>query len=296
MLGRSHGVGGAIVAVMMAVVIVLAAAVVFYSGTQRVTTTVTASPVTTTETTTYTLPPATVTSTLPGTTTTLTVTQASNTTSTFSYSCSTTVTTSSQTTSSAAATGLVDLARNFTSLSLAYGENSSGTSVIIDQSYDLVYASATTYKMTFQVSGSPGSGVTAWVLSNGTVLATESGGQNHTGAYASFLVENSAPVFWQLPAFNSASQITFPVSYIHAIGSSTVTLGSARVTVTNYRANSLPLVYCQGTVPFSLTTVVIQTAPVPGKDFSLITYLDLQGTVSSKPYSFYLSISSITQA
>lgn len=278
----------------MIAVVVIAAVAVYYSSTQRSTTTVTATAVATTETTTAT---ATVTSTLPATTT-VTVTQALGTSSSSSLACGTTTATSTTgTTSSPAGPGLVDLARNFTSLSLAYGENSSGTSVIIEQSYNLVYASATTYKMTFEVSGSPGSGVTAWVLSNGTVLATESSGQNHTGAYASSLVQTSAPVFYDgLPALNSASQIPFPVSDLHTISSSNITLGSTRVTATNYRAKSLPLVYCEGGVPFSFSTVVIQTAPVPGKDFSLITYLDLQGTASSKPYSFYLSISSITLA
>jgi hypothetical protein len=282
---------------MMIAIVVIAAVAVYYSSTQRSTTTVTAAAITTTETT---IAAATVTSTLPATTTTVTVTQVLGTSSSSSLACGTTTTatsTTGTTSSSPVGLGLVDLARNFTSLSLAYGENSSGTSVIIDQSYNLVYASATTYKMTFEVSGSPGSGVTAWVLSNGTVLATESGGQNHTGAYASSLVQTSAPVFYDgLPAFNSASQIPFPVSDLLTIGSSNIALGSTQVTVTNYRADSLPLVYCEGGVPFSFSTVVIQTATVPGKDFSLLTYVDLQGTASSKPYSFYLSISSITLA
>jgi hypothetical protein len=280
---RKRGVGGATVAVVMAAVVILAAAAVIYSGSQRVTETVTVSPVTTTETTTE--------------TSTLTVTQTLTTVSTSSLSCSATTSTTSAAASSPADRALVDLARNFTSVSLAYGENSSGKPVVIDQTYSLAYASPTTYKMTFSLSGSSSPVLTAWVLSNGTIVAADSGGKNYSGSSASSLVETSAPVFYEpLPALNPDSQISFPVDDLHATGSSNVTLGNTQVSVTNYRANSLPLVFCQGTVLFDLNTVVFQTAPVPGRDFSLITYADLQGTMSSSPYSFYLSILSITEA
>jgi len=283
LVARKRGVGTAVVAVMVVVIIAVAAAAVYYSGTQRTTTTVTAPPVTTTQTTTE--------------TTTVTTTQIPSTSSASSSVCSSTTTISSTAAqSSLVGPGLVDLARNFTSLSVAYGQNSSGASVILEQTYNLVYASHTTYKMTLSLSASPDSGLTAWVLTNGTVLAAESDGQNSSGVHASSLIVTSYPIFYQIPAFSPASHFSIPLGEIHATGSSNVTLGSTRLTVTDYRADSLPLVYCDDAAAFSLTTFVVQTAPVPGTNFTLFTYIDVQGTEASAPLSFYFLVSSVTLA
>jgi hypothetical protein len=268
---------------LVIVIIVVAAVAVYYSGSQRTATTVTAPPVTTTQTTTQ--------------TTTLTTTQAQDMSSTSSSVCSTTTTISSTAVqSSLVGPGLAALARNFTSLSVAYGENSSGASVILEQTYHLVYASQTTYKMNLSLSASPESGLTVWVLTNGTVLAADSDGQNSSGVHASSLVVTSYPIFYQIPAFSPASHFSIPLGEIRATGSSNVTLGGTHLTVTNYRADSLPLVYCADGAPFSLTTFVVQIAPVPGASFTIFTYVDVQGTEASAPLSFYFTVSSITLA
>jgi hypothetical protein len=302
--------------------------------TQAMTTTVTAPPVTSTETTTA--PPVTLTSTTASTatatdTTTATVTsrttvtstktstvtattQTTSTSSSETSSATTSSTSTSCTTSTAtnstenAAIGLefVQLAQTFSRASITLGENTTSGLVVGSYAYGLDYASPTgsltTYKMTFilTVDGF-GLSATGWVLSNGTILATEVGSQNSTGLSAVDNLTVYGSAFIVLVAYNSSTTGLVPTADIHATGQMNVTLGMVTMTVTDYQADSLPLVYsdCSGDT-YTLGTFALQAGTVPGTNFTLLTYLDMQGTEESsglsQPLSLVLQVTSITLA
>jgi hypothetical protein len=198
---------------------------------------------------------------------------------------------------------VVVLLKSFSKMSVTLGTNTSQGPELINYSYAVVYASpsvsSTTYKVDFAYAFEGFSvGLTAWVLSNGTVLATESGLQNTTGSSAYLnLLENAAPFI--IAGEYTQSITPVPASEFHSVGQENVRIGSVNMTVTIYEANSLPLVFsdCNGDV-YSLNTFVLEVGTVPGTNVTLLTYLDQQGTVQSsgesQPTSLLLRVTSIT--
>jgi len=189
---------------------------------------------------------------------------------------------------------------------MTLGANTSQGQEVINYSYGLVYAShsvsSTTYKVDFGYRVQMASeSITAWVMSNGTVLAVESSGQNITGSSASDYLLVSASPFILLGEYNSSpASSDLPFSQLHAAGLENVTLGDVNMIVTDYQANSLPLVYsdCLGDT-YTLSTFLLQQGTVPGTSFTLLTYLDMQGTMqqdssASQSYGILLQVTSIT--
>jgi hypothetical protein len=185
---------------------------------------------------------------------------------------------------------------------LQFGGNTTTGPIVLTDTYNLMYAPSVgtdTYKLAFVVSGEGFTeSTTAWILTNGTVLAVDSGGQNSTGTTADDnLLPDSAP-FVLVTAYDVAPSSILPASGTVATGQTSLTLGSVTMTVTNYRAETLPLVYsdCFGDT-FTYNTFIVQAGTVPQTSFLLLTYLDLQGTQASsgtsQSDSIYLQVTSI---
>jgi hypothetical protein len=230
-------------------------------------------------------------------------TSTSSTSSSTSSSCTTSTTTTTAAASNATiGLELVQLAQMFPKMSMSWGENSTNGPVVIDSSYVLDYApgmGTNTYKITYGESLQGFSqSTTAWILSNGTLLATETSGVNSSGSAAEFNLLLVAAPFFLVAAYGSSPSGLVPSSEIQAAGQSTVTLGNLTFSVTNYRADSLPLIFGDCSATYILTTFVLQAGVVPGTSFTLLTYLDMQGTSqssgSSAPYSIYLKVTSVT--
>jgi hypothetical protein len=200
----------------------------------------------------------------------------------------------------------VGLAQNFTSISLTFGANTTNGPVLTNDSYQLVETGPdggyTSYEMAFtEIGGGANGTTTAWLLSNGTLLATESDGHNSTGLSASNELYVVAGPFLSLVLYHGAPDIMAVLSNISAT-TSTVSIGGVSMDVKNYGGPSVspstPLAFAQcfgsSTNAYTLTTFELQMGVVPGTNFNLLTYLDLQGTVSSSsgsehtsPFSMY---------
>lgn len=288
--------------------------------TESITTTTTAPPSTITQTSTVTGPTSTVTeiatSTLTSTATstiTTTVTSqgatGSSSTSTSASStstCATTTTTVSNATADATL-GLefIQLSQVFSGMTADFGANTTEGPVVITGSYAVVYTpsvSSSTYKVSFDQSyeGFSESG-TAWILDNGTTIAFDSAGMNQTGADAVNDLLTFASPFLIVEAYNLLPSSIAPTASLQSTGQSIINYVNLSVTVTNYKASSVPVVYsdCFGD-NYSLTTLVLSAGPVPGTSFTLMTYLDIQGTDTvsgtASSYSLYLHVLSVTLA
>jgi hypothetical protein len=138
------------------------------------------------------------------------------------------------------------------------------------------------------------------MLKDGTVLAVEESSYNFTGTTAQSLATG---LFAGLVAeINAGGQLgTYTSSsYFHSTGTSSVTIGSTPMTVTNYAPiQSLPMtvVYCGGST--TLTAYDLSVGTPPGTSYQLITHEHLAGTSTQgqgKPesFDFTLQITSIT--
>ncbi|MDA4123140.1 MAG: hypothetical protein OK456_08190 [Thaumarchaeota archaeon] len=307
MLTREGGTAPVVIALLVVLILVAGGTFLFAStqdhGTTYTTTETSAGP-----TTTVTVPPVTSTATVVSivTVTSSVVSLAAGTTTTSTTSASCAYTNTSSTGTQPALSQLVGLAQNFTSVSVTFGENTTSGPVLVNDSYLLVETGPdggyTSYEMAFTETGGPANGTTtAWFLSNGTLLATESAGHNSTGVSASNELDSVAAPFLSLVLYNEAPDILAPLSSLSAT-SSTVSIGGVNMEVMNYGGRSItpsaPLVFdeCFGSSinAYALTTFELQSGVVPGTNFNLLAYLDLQGRVSSSsgsgstaPFSMY---------
>jgi hypothetical protein len=176
------------------------------------------------------------------------------------------------------------------------GTSSSSTSTAsgganITESYVTDYVSSTTYKITlsFSESSASSSGVsgsyTLWVLKNGTVTAAaiSIGGnsQNLTGSEANEIVVGVFAGFITDVAANANLGAYTSSSYFHSTGSSSVTIGTTTMTVTNYAAITLPVTItnCDGSTT-NLTAYALSVGTPPGAKGPLVTYAHFAGTTT----------------
>jgi hypothetical protein len=134
---------------------------------------------------------------------------------------------------------------------------------------------------------------TLWILKNGTVLAAEIAGQNLTGVAVNGFVAGAFAGFYeeidigqQQSFYSTASQ------YFHSTGTNSVTIGSNKLTVTNYALNSLPeTVNSCGTLD-NYTAFTLSIGTPSGTSFPIVTNLHFAGTstVNGSPNSFDVSI------
>jgi hypothetical protein len=152
-----------------------------------------------------------------------------------------------------------------------------------------LYTSSTTYKITLNYAvgaGTQNQTSTAWILKNGTVLAVNFAGQNVTGASAQTMVAGLFAGFSE-EVFASSQLSTYTASqYFHSTGTSSVTIGSNSLTVTNYAANKLPqtITLCSGDVS-TLTGFKLSVGTPRGTTFQLVTDFEIAGSSSSNGQS-----------
>jgi len=181
------------------------------------------------------------------------------------------------------------------------GTSGTGQGFNSTSTYTRVYESSSTIKaqISYQ-SGSQIEAFTVWVLrSNGSTLALDVSGTNITGTEARGF---SGSIFFGFLLESQYSQsLAFYISNgnIHSTGSSSVTLGPTKMTVTSYSASSYPfsVTDCYGTTSF--TNFSLQVGTPPGTSYQFITLFHVAGTYTptgqaSEQEDFLLAVTSIT--
>jgi hypothetical protein len=196
----------------------------------------------------------------------------------------------------------VPLLSAFSALELQFNGTSNGQTSSITESYSVVYASATTFKVNLNFQGNgENENSTAYILRNGTTIAISEAGYNLTssisadmtvGLFAGFSAEIQAAN--QLPTYTSNQ-------YFKSTGTSSVTLGTNTFKVTNYVANTLPqtITPCNGS-PSTLTAFNLSVGTPSGSSTKLVTYLSISGTETvagaAQSYSETITVTSLTVA
>jgi hypothetical protein len=230
-----------------------------------------------------------------------TLSTGSTSTSSTSTTCSSSTTTTSA--SSFSLSNFTSTFAAFSSMKVHLNGTFNGYSGDVTSTYEVVYASATTYKVNVNLtSGGTTADYTVWALRNGSAIAVYTNGQNYTGSYAStfyegamaaFLVELefSSPQF--LPAFTSGL-------FVHETDHYTSTLGQAQVDFTDYAPSSLPLQIDQCGVTTDFSTYMLQTGTVSGFSGTLLTNIDISGSFTAngttENVDFGFGIISLTSA
>ena len=183
---------------------------------------------------------------------------------------------------------------------------SSGQSYNTTASYNVVYHSATTYKVNVNVqSGSNALTYTIWVHNDGTVVAVEftvSGySQNLTGSQASGIAVGALAEFTlQIQADSQIAYYT-NTGYFHTTGTSTVQLGPTSVHVTTYAANSLPTTITSCGSTTTLTAYSFSVGTPQGASQPLVTYENFAGSYTdaqghSGSFNYVQQVTAITLA
>ena len=161
-----------------------------------------------------------------------------------------------------------------------YNTTFNGTSAVTE-SYNVVYASPTTYKVDLldNVSGTT-LNATAWVLKNGSVVAYDYLGQNLTGATATGILQGlMSPFVYEV----DYSTVVLPFtsgSGVQVQSQGNTEIGRTSLAVTNYSAGQLPVTIqlCGGS--FMLSSYEVQTGQVQGATTPLLTLLNVSGSVT----------------
>jgi hypothetical protein len=181
-----------------------------------------------------------------------------------------------------------------------------GTASNFTASYNVLYASSTTYKVDItDVLPTKTYDTTAWFLKDGTVIGLQINQFNlNSSASSSFQTYFS---LWEKDIlFGQTIDMYAPSSYLHSTGTSTVTAGPTTLTVTNYAPNSLPetIPGCSGQ-SLTLTSGKLSVGTPSGSSYPLATYLGIAGSettagtsggLSTVTYNFVSQITSITVA
>jgi hypothetical protein len=197
----------------------------------------------------------------------------------------------------------VPLLSAFSALELQFNGTSGGTPSSITESYSVVYASATTFKVNLNFQGDgQNMNSTAWILrSNGSAIAIDEAGYNLTSSITGSLVVGLFAGF--SAEIQAASQLSTYTSnqYFKSTGTSSVTLGTNTFTVTNYVANTLPqtITPCNGS-PTTLTNFALSVGTPSGSSTKLVTYLAIAGSDTingvATPYNTVIKVVSLTVA
>ena len=305
-------IGASVIAIVVVIVVVVAAGGI-YLATQTGGTTNTTSQGTTGQSTTssHTTMQTTTqttgstehtTTTQAHTTTTTTTTAVQTTTTTLStYSCSSTYTSTSTTTGAAQTVqSVLPFFQSLSGMQVQYNGTSNGSSYNVVSSYNVIYASTsggvTTYKVFISFNdGSSATNATAWVQSNGNVVALDFAGYNETGSMAGAALVGLMTPFTLEANYLGYIQV-YTGTFYHSAGTSSVTLGTTTMTVTNYQANSLPETFSECGYTGTLDQFAMSVGTDPGTSFTLVTYLHISGTSDGTTGTFDIRVVSVTKA
>ncbi|MDA4117882.1 MAG: hypothetical protein OK455_06005 [Thaumarchaeota archaeon] len=182
--------------------------------------------------------------------------------------------------------------------------------------FKVIYRSATTIKVntTFSstsASGSANETFTAWILKNGTAIAVYAniGGHamNYTTSTSQFGLTPSTLLAGAFSGFYEEIEVggnqgfyASATQYFHSTGTSSVTIGSNHLTVTNYALNaaSEAVLFCGSSSTY--TTFVLQIGTPTGTNFPLVTNLQLAGSTTSNgnptTFSYILQLTAFSLA
>ena len=166
--------------------------------------------------------------------------------------------------------------------------------------------SSTTYKVniTYILPSKAGT-ATVWLLKDGTVIGLEIKGYDFNDS-ASQTFQNYFGLWETALGLNQKIETYTSSSYLKSTGTSAVTLGPSKFTVTNYTASQLPetIPGCNGE-SVTFTTGNFSAGAPTGASYPLLTYFDASGsevtvgasgTPSTTTFSFTGQITSITVA
>lgn len=171
-------------------------------------------------------------------------------------------------------TGTIYVSQTFTQ----YDTSVQGTASVAE-SYNVVYASSTTYKVDILENQSGNTlSATAWFLKNGTLVSYDFLGQNTTGSEASALVQGLMSPFFYQGEYTSLVQTITSQAAVRAVSAGDVKVGSTTVALTNYTSTSVPFTVsiCGGTL--TLSAFSLQTGTVQGANVQLLMTMSLSGS------------------
>lgn len=172
----------------------------------------------------------------------------------------------------------------------------------VSESYNVIYASPTTYKVgLFEDEFGTTLNATAWVQKDGDVVAYDYLGQNLTGTVATGIFQGLMSPFIYEADYNGIILPFTSGSSVNAESGGEAEIGASTVALTNYSAESLPLMIQVCGSSFTLSTYLVQTGQVPGATSSLLTLLEVGGMVSYNSGTYqisalYLQLTSVQKA
>ena len=307
------GIAATILAIVIVIVVVVAAGGVYLAtqsggGASTTQTTTNQSTTSTTKTAATTAQPTT-TTTMPVQTTTqpqtTTTSPTQTTTEQSTYSCSVTYTSTTTSTTGASLTiqQVLPFFQSLSAMEVQWNGTGNGNSYNLDAKYNVVYADSsggvTTYKVAIDFNDTTShtaETATAWIQSNGNVIAVDLGGYNETGSMASEVLVGLMTPFAEESIYLNYIEVYTGSSFFHSSGTSSVTLGPTTMTVTNYQANNLPETYTECGYTGTLNTFAMSVGTVPGTSINLVTYLNFSGTSNGDRGCFTIRVVSITKA
>ena len=291
------------IAIAVVVIVVVAAGGIYLATQTGSNSSTTTSQSTTSHTTTQTSTPTQTTTTThttsPTQTTTATTPSSTTTTSFSTYSCSSS-STSTTTGQTQTVQSILPFFQSLKGMEVVYNGTDSNGSYNLDSKYTVIYADTsggvTTYKVFIDFNdGTADENATAWVQSNGNVLAVDIGGFNITGSTAGQTLVGFMAGFTLESTYLNTLEV-YTGSYFHSTGTSTVTLGSTTMTVTNYQANSLPETYSECGYTGTINDFAMSVGTVPGTSVTLVTHLHINGTENGDTSDFSIRVVSVTKA
>jgi hypothetical protein len=128
----------------------------------------------------------------------------------------------------------------------------------------------------------------------GTITEVQSNAQTYTGTIAQEFATGLLVAFTiQLEENAQIPGITSP-TFVKSIGTTSVTLGPTKMTVTNYTAISTPLSYSYCGISSSITNLALSVGTAPGTNFKIVTYITESEISGGTTTSFSYSIQSLT--
>ena len=165
-------------------------------------------------------------------------------------------------------------------MGFSFQGSKNGASDNLSLTYNVVYHSATTFKVSFNVAlNGQTTPSTVWIKNDGTVVAVYVMGTNLTGSVASGTVLG---YFADLQVIsNFAIQESSITAYFHSMGTSTAKVGTTSFTVTRYVANTTPETVqdCSGTTAV-LTAYDVFLGTPSGSSIGLVTQAHFAGTLT----------------
>jgi len=164
--------------------------------------------------------------------------------------------------------------------------------------YSIVHAPSSggsTFKvnMTQKGTGAGNASETAWITTDGSVLAVYALGQNHTGADAKSLFEVYMGPFQDEVSATNIVGAYLASPAVQELNQTTVHLGPTTMTVNRYQSSAIFTITECGTQA-TVSTFSLEMGTLPGTNFVVITNWTIQETVGGQQNSLTFAATSLT--